>query len=185
MVRARPFHDIKVWGGRFNDGKKKLCSTDTLCHYYNCMIINGRLCHITWSRKWHSLPPQTLMNRVWSMSRMWVLVTVNLAIWTLGICVCACRTLLHSLQEGKVPTFRHWQLHTMYYGMSAGYSPLCLSRCLWGIWASMVGWAEISESAMKQAQRPVPGTFHHIMVFMICTMSMWICRMCMWILDNG
>jgi hypothetical protein len=29
MGRARPFHDIKVWGARFNDSKKKSCSTDT------------------------------------------------------------------------------------------------------------------------------------------------------------
>jgi hypothetical protein len=25
------------------------------------MVITGRLCHIMWSRKWHNLPPQTIM----------------------------------------------------------------------------------------------------------------------------
>ncbi len=27
MARERSFHDIKVWSGRFNNSKKKLCST--------------------------------------------------------------------------------------------------------------------------------------------------------------
>ncbi len=30
ISRVRPFHDIKVWGGRFKDLKKNSCSTDTL-----------------------------------------------------------------------------------------------------------------------------------------------------------
>jgi hypothetical protein len=30
--------------------------------FCECRIITRRLCHILWSRKWHNLPPQTLMH---------------------------------------------------------------------------------------------------------------------------
>jgi hypothetical protein len=30
-------------------------------HYVECMIITRRLCRIMWSRKWHNLPPRTVM----------------------------------------------------------------------------------------------------------------------------
>ncbi len=30
-------------------------------HYYECMIITRSLCHVTWSRKQHNLPTQTLV----------------------------------------------------------------------------------------------------------------------------
>jgi hypothetical protein len=30
-------------------------------HNYKCITITGRLLYISWSRKWHNLPPKTLM----------------------------------------------------------------------------------------------------------------------------
>jgi hypothetical protein len=45
----------------------------------------------------------------------------------------------------------------------------CLIRCLWGIWVRPVGRGKISEGAAKWAQWLVPGRFHNVMVFMICT----------------
>jgi hypothetical protein len=48
----------------------------------------------------------------------------------------------------------------------AKYRPFCL-------WTSLVGWAKIS----KQAELLVPGMFHNIMVFRICTsgFTQWAC----------
>ncbi len=33
----RPFHDIKVWGGRFNDFKKHHVQQTYFGHFYNCI----------------------------------------------------------------------------------------------------------------------------------------------------
>ncbi len=41
--------------------KKKFMFNRDFGHSYECMIITRRLCHTLWSRKWHDLPPQTLM----------------------------------------------------------------------------------------------------------------------------
>ncbi len=54
---VRRFHDIKVWGGSFQQFLKKF--NREICYYYECMIVMGRFCHIMWSRKWHYLSPQT------------------------------------------------------------------------------------------------------------------------------
>jgi hypothetical protein len=37
-------------------GGNKFMFNRHFSHYYKCMIICGRLSHITWSRKWHNLP---------------------------------------------------------------------------------------------------------------------------------
>ncbi len=44
--------------GRFNDFFKSNVQQTHFDHNYKCMIITGRLCHITMrSRKWHNMPP--------------------------------------------------------------------------------------------------------------------------------
>jgi hypothetical protein len=48
-------HDIN------NSFKKTFMITDTFGHYNEWMMSIRRLCQIMWSRKWHNLPPQTLM----------------------------------------------------------------------------------------------------------------------------
>jgi hypothetical protein len=50
---------FKVGGGRFDNLEKHSCLTDAHFSHYilqACMIITGRLCHITWSRKRHDPP---------------------------------------------------------------------------------------------------------------------------------
>lgn len=45
---------------------------------------------------------------------------------------------------------------------SAGYRPLCPVRCLGRIGEPGTGQAKIPQQAPKQAQWPVPGTFHYV-----------------------
>jgi hypothetical protein len=63
-------HNGQVWdhsmtfrsGGRFNNLFPKVVFNRGFVHCYDeCMTIAGELCHMFWSRKWHYLPPQTLM----------------------------------------------------------------------------------------------------------------------------
>ncbi len=58
----RPLHDIKVWGDRFNEIYENCVQQTHFGHCYECMIIIRRLFHVMQSRKWHTLPPQTIIH---------------------------------------------------------------------------------------------------------------------------
>jgi hypothetical protein len=54
---------------------------------------------------------------------------------------------------------------------------MCQVQAIFPEDTSLVGWAKISKQAAKQAEWLVPGMFHNIIVFMICTSGFpqWAC----------
>jgi hypothetical protein len=58
----RSLHDIKVWGDRFDEIYENCVWQTHVGHCYECMIIIRRLFHVMQSRKWHTLPPQTIIH---------------------------------------------------------------------------------------------------------------------------
>jgi hypothetical protein len=58
---VRPFRNIRSGMTYSNNFENTFHVQRHFGHYYECMIINGRLCHIMSSRQWHNLPPKTLI----------------------------------------------------------------------------------------------------------------------------
>jgi hypothetical protein len=61
-ARVRPFHNINVWGARFNDFQNLMLNRNfgyliTKLRVHTHQV--WRLCHIMWARKWHNNLPQS------------------------------------------------------------------------------------------------------------------------------
>jgi hypothetical protein len=113
-------------------------------HYYECMIITGRLSHIMWYNNWHNLLPQTLMLQEQSSGMYREAVIFVLLLEELGVLS------KHFYKFQMLPTTKFW-LWNRYNWLSDLW--ICLSTFAY---AKLTNW-QSNNFQCRTPENQVPG----------------------------
>ncbi len=133
-----------VWVSVHNHSRNS--SRPCWCEYRWCQ---GVQCNPFWWRNPHRVSGYRTLVLFWGKIAHWV-EEANLQY----------RERLLKLTRNACTSFKLSFVHHVME--SAGYRPLCPVRCLWCIGEPDTGQAKIPQQAAKQAQWPVPCTFHYV-----------------------